>query len=161
MIRRKWGNMAMSSKFKKCWVGVMDGGYARFYRYERANRKLILLYERDVEALQNLAEKMAEPSAGRVFDRFGQGRHVVERRNMAEEKIERKFVKDLIDELEKAAGQGKFEHLALIAAPRALGYVREYMGDSLKDTIIGEFPLDLVHVPLKDLEEQVDDLLNP
>jgi len=151
----------MLSKYKKCWIMVTDSRQARIFRYERPKNTLIQLSVKTSAQHWRLAKKLSQPASGRAFDRSGKGRHIIERHSGAEEKIERKFLKRLLSDLEKSARQGKFEHLVLIADPRSLGHLREYSGGGLKKYIIEEFPLDLAHVPTDDLSEHVGKLLHP
>jgi len=151
----------MLPKYKKCWVMVTDSRIARIFRYEQEKSSLIQLSVKTSARHWRLAKRLSQPAAGRAFDRSGKGRHIITRHSGAEEKIERKFLRELLPDLEKSARQGKFDHLVLIADPRSLGHLREYLGDGLKKYIIKEFPLDLAHVPTADLSEHVRKLLNP
>jgi len=151
----------MLAKLDKCWVVVADSALARIFRYDQEDQKLIQLSVKSPARHWRLAKRLSQPATGRVFDSVGKGRHTMNRPADAEEKIERKFLTSLVHELKKKARQGRFERLVLIADPRSLGLIREKSGALLQNYIIEEAPLDLAHVPTKELMGHVKKILYP
>ena len=54
----------------------------------------------------------------------------------------------LVGKLEKAANLKAFEYLVLIADPKTLGRVRQYMSKALSGMVTNELNLDVVGMPL-------------
>lgn len=103
----------------------------------------------------HLREIMADRS-GRSFssDRSGR-RSAMEpgsdpiRRDMQD------FARDTFETLEKHRREGGFERLAIFAAPKMLGILREEMPDTLRDCVFLERPLNLIHCPEAELRGTV------
>jgi protein required for attachment to host cells len=61
----------------------------------------------------------------------------------------------MVETLEHAANQEKFERLAIIADPRTLGRLRKLMSKHLAERVKLELTRDLVKLPEKSLEERI------
>jgi protein required for attachment to host cells len=57
------------------------------------------------------------------------------------------FAKRVVEELEMARREGRFERLVLIAAPAFLGHLREALPKSLRTSLAAEVDKDLVRQP--------------
>ena len=71
---------------------------------------------------------------------------------------ERAFLTALTSRLHVAVTKGETENLVLIAAPRALGVIREMYSPALRKAIRAELGKDLVKAPVHEIEKQ---LLSP
>ena len=98
-------------------------------------------------------------ASGRVYRTQGPGSHTMHPRSDPHENVEEQFVTDLGRRLEKAAGQGRFECLALVADARTLGRLRRGLGKNLAARVVEERPLDLTPLSLHDLEPRIRDIL--
>lgn len=133
-------------------VVVADRAEARFYDAEHPDSKL------------QLAGRMSDPNAhlrdrdyksdrhGRVFDHAPSGprRGAVAHHDTGGERKPHKheaelFARRIVDELERAQRQDRFDRLVLIAAPEFLGDLREVMPKSLSAAVVSEIKKDLVH----------------
>lgn len=104
------------------WIVVADGAGARVFE-ER--RKLGPLTERRDLALTSHEDRHQAPAhAGSVVDRSGFGRHAAATVDPAA-RAEERFLVELAATLDKGALANSFEHLVLIAPPRALGVLRQ------------------------------------
>jgi protein required for attachment to host cells len=133
-------------------VVVADRAEARFYDAERPDSKLRPAGEMmDPNAhLRDRDYKSDRP--GRVFDHApGSGRRgAVAHHGTDGERKPRKheaelFARRIVDELERAQHQNRFDKLVLMAAPEFLGDLRQVMPKSLDAAIVGEIGKDLVH----------------
>lgn len=78
---------------------------------------------------------------GRAFDSFGKGRHAMEPAETARQHEIRRFAHEIGDSLNKALSAGNFEHLAIVAEPKFLGYLRKELSATTQRTLHCELPL--------------------
>ena len=111
------------------WVVVADEYQAHFYT--RASKSGLMVQQDTLknEAARQKLEELISDRGGRSFDSQGSGRHAYD-----EEKSNRKthsytvFAREIADRV-RAGQQGhKFVELAVIAAPRFLGVLRNALG---------------------------------
>lgn len=138
------------------WVAVADG------------EKSLILRNDDVDGSPSLSvletEKIDNPpdreqgtdAAGRNND----GRAGGVRKSAFEETdfhrlAKEAFARAFADRLNKAAQQGAFDRLVVIAPPSALGALRAHYGADLKKRLVGEIDRDLTKHPVADIERQV------
>ena len=69
------------------------------------------------------------------------------------------FARDLSDHLEKAANEHRFDRLILVAAPKALGDLRELLPKTVHGKIVAEIDKDLTNVPTRELGKHLDEHL--
>lgn len=133
-------------------VVVADRAEVRFYDLEHPDSKLQLVGQMtDPEAhLRDRDYKSDRP--GRVFDHAPSGarRGAVAHHGTDGERKPRKheaelFARRIVDELERAQRQHRFDRLVLMAAPEFLGDLREVMPKPLSEAIAVEIRKDLVH----------------
>ena len=80
---------------------------------------------------------------GRVYDRFGPGRHAVDASD-ADAKAADAFLRDVLEEVADLARASGVAALDLVCAPATLGRVRSLLPDVLKSRLRDELALDLV-----------------
>lgn len=89
---------------------------------------------------------------GRTFDSVGEGRHGKEPHTDPRDVEKQHFVHSVVTYLDKAAKQGRFDRLILIAPPEPLGLLRSDLSDSCVARLIDGVGKDLTKLPVKDLE---------
>jgi protein required for attachment to host cells len=136
-------------------IVVADRSEARFYDLVRRNAPL-----RAAGVLANPAARqhdrdLQSDRPGRVFDHApvaGQRRGAVSRHGTSGERSARKheaerFARRVVRELGKAARDGRFDRLVLVAAPAFLGLLRAALPKGLKQTLAATVAKDLIHEP--------------
>ena len=103
---------------------------------------------------------MVSDASGRAFHAKGPASHSKQQRTDAHDQAEQAFSRMLVKKLEKAANLKAFEHLVLIADPKTLGRVRQYMSKALYGMVTNELNLDVVGLPLDLLQKRVQSLLS-
>jgi len=131
-------------KKPKTWALVADGARARVLRGIEADRPGAPLEFASKAATSHLGEMMAD-QAGRSFTSSGTGRRSgmelgsdPVRRDMQD------FARETFQALEKHHRKGAFERLAIFAAPKMLGILRDEMPAGLRDSVILEKPANLL-----------------
>jgi protein required for attachment to host cells len=134
-------------------VVVADRAQARFYdaKHPESNLQLAGQMTDPKAHLRDRDYKSDRP--GRVFDRAPTDvarRGAVGHHDTGGERKPRKheaelFARRIVDELETARNQKRFDRLVLVAGPEFLGDLREVMPKSLSAMITLEISKDLVH----------------
>jgi protein required for attachment to host cells len=147
----------VSSKY---WILVADGGHARILELRKKPREFHQVQELVSESLHLSSRDMVSDTSGRAFHVKGPSSHSKRQRSDAHDLAEQAFSRMLVEKLEKAANLKAFEHLVLIADPKTLGRVRQYMSKALSGMVTNELNLDVVGMPLDLLHKKVRFLLN-
>jgi protein required for attachment to host cells len=136
------------------WIVVCDG------------RKALILENvgdhvypdlRTKEVLEHESAPTHEQGAdapGRMFQSVGTARSSVEQTDWHDQD-ERAFLKGLADRLDAAVVNGETRNITLVAAPRALGMIRQEYSQAAKRAIAAEVAKDLVNQPVHEIEKQL------
>jgi protein required for attachment to host cells len=93
-------------------------------------------------------------SPGRVHSSFGTARSSVEQTDWHDE-AERTFLHGLASYLDAAIRAGKTKALIVVAAPRALGMLRQAYTAPIREAIREELGKDLVRMPIFEIEKRL------
>ena len=143
----------------KHWVLVANSGQARVLELRRKPYEFRQVAELFSEAQHVPSRDIVSDASGRSFHTQGPGSHAKQPRSDPHDQAEEQFTRDLATKLDKAAGLGRFEHLAIIADPRTLGRMRRFMSKLLSARVTQELTLDLASMPLQKLEPRVKNVL--
>ncbi|MCK5574451.1 MAG: host attachment protein [Sphingomonadales bacterium] len=130
---------------EKTWIVVADGARAFIYENAGPGKGLSLLAETS-------SEDARKPTSEQGTDRPGQNGSAGSRRHGYEnpadwhEAAKTEFVKGLSGLVNDAAGRGAFDKLILIAAPKALGDIRQNLGAKARDKVVHEMNKDLTQL---------------
>ncbi len=141
------------------WIVVADGARARVFVNDGIGKGLS---ERPDLALATDSRRNRDIQAdrpGRTFDSAGEGRHAMEPRTDPHQHDEREFIRDVVDRLNGFAQRGAFERLVLVAAPRALGDMRQLMPKPLSARVVGTVAKDLTKAEPADIETHLEDIM--
>lgn len=141
------------------WVVVADSGQARILEMRRKPYAFRLVTDYASAARRRTSKELASDASGRTYHAQGPGTHAMQPRTDPHEAAEDQFANDLAQRVGQAAGEGRFERLALIADPRTLGRLRRDLGKDLAERVVEERSLDLTGLSLHDLEPRVRDIL--
>jgi protein required for attachment to host cells len=120
-------------------IAVIDGAGLKLYRNssEETHPKLTALPTPTLEGHSKDSGKRHRSSAANPDDRLVE---------------EDSFIAAVADWLNHQALEGKLEHLAVVAAPRALGELRRHYHQKLAEKILVELHKDLIDRPVAELE---------
>ena len=143
----------------KYWVLVANSGQARILEMQRKPYEFHQVSEL-VSAAQHLTNKeIVSDASGRDYHAQGPGTHSKKPRSDPHEQAEEQFSRSLAQKMEKAAQLGRFDQLLVIADPKTMGRLRQQMNRSLAGKVTDEVALDLVGLPLPQLETRVRGVL--
>jgi len=141
---------------KTNWILVANQAEAQIYSSEQIPRHLMLVDTLVNETGRTLPRDMVSDAPGRAFDRFGGARHAIEPHMGAKQEPRRRFVKELVERLEKAHLHGDFEQLVLVAAPAVLGVIRKTLPTDLEKSVVKEIPKDVIGQSVEKIQLQLE-----
>jgi len=148
----------MHGKKIKSWIAIADSAKARIYSTSGSGLKLELVDELDSEAARRLTQDLVTDRPGRSFSSAGPRRSSMEPHSDPQNVEKHKFVKDLVEYLDAAALDGKFDDLFLVAAPRTLGEIRKLSNGHITARLRAELSKDLTNTPEADLAKHLEPL---
>ncbi len=111
---------------KTTWVIVADESAATVYARKSRRGPLTELFSLTNEVARKKTGDLISDRGGRSFDSHGQGRHtMVKEKSGPKERASAAFAKDIANRANKAMHEGTCDEIALIAAPRFLGVLRD------------------------------------
>ena len=137
------------------WVLVADSGRARVLELRRKPYEFRQVAELISETQHQASRDLVSDASGRAFHVQGPGSHAKQPRSDPHDQGEENFTRSLAQKLDKAAHMNRFDHLAVIAEPRTLGRLRNYMSKAVAARVTEELTLDLASLPLNKLEPRV------
>jgi protein required for attachment to host cells len=143
----------------KYWVLVANSGQARILEMQRKPYEFHQVSELFSETQHLTNKEIVSDASGRVYHAQGPGTHSMKPRSDPHEQAEEQFSRSLAQKMEKAAQLGRFDQLLVVAAPKTMGRLRQRMNRSLAGKVTDEVALDLVGLPLPQLESRLRDVL--
>lgn len=141
------------------WVLVADSGQARLLEMRRKPYAFRQLSELVSDTRHLTSKELVSDASGRDYHAQGPGTHGMQGRSDPHELAEDQFASGLAKKMNKAASEGRFEHLVLIADARTLGRLRRDMGKAASERVLEERSLNLSNMPLQSLEPRIRDIL--
>jgi len=143
----------------KYWVLVANSGQARILEMQRKPYEFHQVSELFSETQHLTNKEIVSDASGRVYHTQGPGTHSMKPRSDPHEQAEEQFSRGLAQKMEKAAQLGRFDQLLVVADPKTMGRLRQRMNRSLAGKVTDEVALDLVGLPLPQLEARLRDVL--
>jgi protein required for attachment to host cells len=141
---------------KTCWVVVTDGAGYRIFSCARPGGPMSLVEQRAFpEAKKPTRELGAERPGRNQMGRFG-ARHAFDNKVDWHDQAEREVARDLARLLNQRRRDKRFDTLVLVAPPRALGDVREFLNPKDFGKNVREVAKDLTHLTKLEIEEYLD-----
>ena len=143
-------------KRTRTWILIADGG--RAIVFESHGPRSALTPVKDMSIAQDLPPKreLQSDRPGRSYESANPTRHAMEGRSDPHRKLKRHLAREVAERLEDCLRKGRFDRLAVVAAPVVLGDMREAFSDQVKAVITAELAKDLVQVPLADLPAHLE-----
>lgn len=143
---------------KTTWVVIADAGHAHIVAAMGPGKGLSEVTAFDAAELHKHSRDLGADRPGRTSDRFGPGRHAMEPRHTPEDVAKAAFENAIADYLIESAKKSRYDRLALVAPPKALGALRDMLDGHV--TVDATLDKDLTHVAIHDLEPHLRDLVN-
>lgn len=144
----------------KTWVVVADSSHARIFQL----REPQLAPEEILDLANPLGRadnrQLASDSHGQYFGPEGRG-HTAPRVEEPVQHEVRQFARALGQRLDTAAAQHRFQRLALVAAPRFLGLLRESLDKQTRKLVTAEVAKNVAAFAPHDLDACLRELAQP
>jgi protein required for attachment to host cells len=141
---------------KTNWILVANQAEAQIYSSEQIPKHLLLVDTLVNETGTAHSRDLVSDAPGRAFDRFGSARHAMEPNVGVKQEQRRRFVKEMVERLEKAHSKGDFDQLVLLAAPAVLGVLRKTLPTDLVKSVVKEIPKDVIGQGVDKIQLQLD-----
>ena len=138
------------------WFLVADGRRARLLTEPRRGAALEEAWTIEIGP-DDLYDPQDRPP--RSFDRFGAGRHAMDKGRDLHEAEEEKFLKRVAERVGEGEKRKAFDHLVIAAPPRALGLLRNMLPAAAQSRIRAETAKDLLDEDAPKLRERLLELL--
>ena len=144
---------------KKTYVLIADGARARLFVVEEGTADLKPALGQEFIGTNLPSREIGSDRPGRSFDSAGSGRHAMEPPTDPHRHAERVFAQEVAGVLEDARRRNEFQHLIVVAPPKALGDLRAEFSTVLRDRVTAELHKDLTKVPVHDLPSHLAEVL--
>lgn len=139
------------------WVLVADGAEAHILEGPHLKGPL-----EPVQGFANAqgrvhARELVTDAPGRVHDRFGPGRHSMDAGQSVKDEMADRFARDVARYLAESRQAGRFDALALVAAPAMLGRLRGALDKPVADLVVAELDKDLVRAEPAEIAQRLWD----
>lgn len=152
----------------RTWVVVADGAHAKVYTGDADGRGLSAAPVSTYDATTKRNRELVTDKPGRLWGPGPRGgapnvgqRSAADPRTEPRRHVEQMFIKDVADAVESAVKDGAVDQLVLVAAPRALGDLRNALSDYVKAKVIAEIDRELVQRPPAEILDHVREALQP
>ena len=139
----------------RTWIVVADGAQARFLINQGPGKGLEAAFNEKNKEAGRSTRDLGSDKPGRVYDRFGPGRHTMVPRVDWHQFEKRKFAKEMAAILDAAAEKRKFDRLVLVAPPKTLGTLRTALNKNTTKLVTAELAKDLTQVTVGELPDHL------
>jgi protein required for attachment to host cells len=133
------------------WVLVADGQRARILERVNPASEWITLPDETRSVEDPPSHEQGSERPGRTHESMGASRHAIEPQQDYHEAAKVEFARALCQTLERAAEAHRFARLLLVAPPHFLGTLREELGRTARDRLVGSLDKDLTHATVADI----------
>ena len=133
-------------------VLVADGTKALFLRNQGDQNQIDLRTEAHDKREDRKDREIKTDAPGATRQAMGFGRPAMDEPDFHQQEEDR-WLKDAADELKKRALRNDFEALAVIAPPKALGYLKKCLHKEVQKRIVVTINKEMTDRPIPDIEE--------
>ena len=137
---------------------IADGAKAVIYKYNGPNNKLAPIKGGKLSHVNELSQDLVTTKRGRMPDNGAGQCSALERPTDPHEHEKHVFAKEIADFVN--GKEPSFDRLIIAAAPKVLGDLRQLLSTNVKNKVSAELDKDLTHIPLIELPEHLQDVLN-
>ncbi len=148
--------MITSKKSPITWFAVLDSRRAQFYQRKPMHkepdqslshngRRLEPIFDTSLVAESIEDYEIGRHQLGRVFESANPPRHSPSSHTGISEEIKLRFIRKIVETLEKCHAAKAFDQLVLVAPAKIIGILRKSLSADIKKSIITEVVKDLTH----------------
>jgi protein required for attachment to host cells len=138
-------------------VLVADGRKMLFFRNKGDENQIDLRTEaHDARRYQRRDREIKTDAPGTTKQSFGFGRSTYEEADFHQQEEDR-WIKDAADELKARVLRGDFDAVAIVAPPKALGFLKKNLHKEVQKRIVCTVNKEMSGRPIPDIEALLDD----
>ncbi len=141
------------------WILIADGARARILEHKGPGSGIAAIKGMEFSAERLKSSEIMADRPGRAFSSTGKSRSAIEPKTDPVAKREADFMAMLAEVLNAKQNSAKFARLVLIAAPRALGDLRKYLSDSVREMVHAEIAKDLTKTPNDKIGKHLEEVM--
>jgi protein required for attachment to host cells len=147
-------------KHRNTWFILADGAKARILQRRASEPRsfAVVVHEESAEAILP-SHELTTDRPGRSYESATPSRHAVQWKTDPHEAAKIQFEQRIADLVNRAAEQGLFDALVLVAPPRVLGEVRKALSPQARERLVLEEGKDLLGLPEPTLTNRLTALL--
>ena len=135
-------------------VLVLDGRKMLFFRNHGDANQIDLRTEAHDEREDRSNGEMRTDAPGVSYSSVGSGRSTMEETDFHQQEEDR-WVKDAADHLRQRALRNDFDHLCIIAPPKALGVLRKALHKEVEKRVVRTINKEMSGRPIPDIEKLI------
>jgi protein required for attachment to host cells len=140
----------------KTWVLVADGAHAKIFVGAKKGLRLHETPKETFDATRERSRELGTDRQGRMSTpAMGGQRNAIDWRTDPRRYVEQTFIKSVAEHVEAAVKSGEVNQVVLVAAPRALGDLRNALGDHARAKVVAEVDRELVNEPAETIRDYV------
>ncbi|MBN9262702.1 MAG: host attachment protein [Hyphomicrobium sp.] len=148
-------------KVDRTWILIADGSRARVLESHGPGSELVPVEDMSLTMELPPNRELETDRPGRSLESANPTRHAIESRTDPHRELKRKLAREIADKLEHCLRDRRFDRLAIVAPPGALGDLREALSKSLQAKVTAELAKDLVKIPQNDLPAHLAPIWGP
>ncbi len=141
------------------WILIADGSRARLVVKRNVHDGYKQVIDTDFIADKRPSHDMGVERPGRTHDSTGAARHAMQPPTDFHREEKHHLAQRVGDFLEEQRQKKAFERLIVIAAPQALGDLRDSFSPSLKKQVVEEIDKDLTMFTLHELQDKLSKII--
>ena len=138
------------------WILVADGQRARLVENKGPGKGLQPVTAEPLLHPDPPSRDLGTDRPGRVAESVGGARHAVEPRTDPHRDEKRRFARELAERLDRAAAEGAYTRLILVAPPQMLGDLRDVLTSRTRALVAAEIDKDLTKATDAELTVHLD-----
>ena len=142
------------------WILVCDGARGKVLVNEGKGTGLTEIEHAEHEESREMTRELGADRPGRSYDSVGGGRHSMVNPADWHQFEKTQFAKEMAAIVNAAALENQFDRLIVAAPPKVLGDLRKAFNAQVGQKIGGEIGKDLTQVPVHDLGQHFEGLVN-
>jgi protein required for attachment to host cells len=138
-------------KAKRTWILIADGSRARVLESRGPGSGLVPVDDMVLSKQLPPNREIETDRPGRSLESANPTRHAIESRSDPHRELKRKLAREVVNKLEHGLRHRRFDQLAIVAPPTALGDLRDALSKALQAKVTAELGKDLVKIPQHEL----------
>lgn len=141
------------------WIVVADGAHATIYANQGRGRGIDQPAVHEYAGDNSPTREINSDRPGRMAASSSGAQHAMDPSTDAHRHAQQMLARDVAHTLDRAAADGTYAQLVLVAPPRMLGYLRESVSPQVHALLVGDLNKDLTALPVGELATRLREIV--